>query len=213
MSYLVDQLIEAAKAGDLAGVQDTIARGADARSNADALLRNASTFGHLHVVQYLLAAGADARAYGVWALLGAASNGHLAVVQVLCSAGADIHALDAIALRRAAAKSHLSVVGFLRTCGAPVETLLDDIQTFSTAVQVALLSFGDVNALSAPDLARQGFCPEALCVLLERQGQAGLAEIIKASQMFEPLDLAACAELLEDLLARTAQLESLHVGP
>ncbi|MGA3070514.1 MAG: ankyrin repeat domain-containing protein [Terracidiphilus sp.] len=92
-----DDLINAAKSGDLPRVTTLLASGinVDAKSSKGATaLFVASYYGHLDVVQALLAKGADvnARSNGATALYIASQEGQLEVVQALLAKGADVTA-------------------------------------------------------------------------------------------------------------------------
>ncbi len=97
----MDELMQAAYAGDLAEVQRLIAAGADVNacdaSAWTALMKachNAELgHGHPEVVRALIEAGANIEApigYGVRPLMLAAGYGETAVVQALLEAGADV---------------------------------------------------------------------------------------------------------------------------
>jgi len=108
---LNDQIIEAAKAGDSAGLVALLDRNPDALHVRAApyewsLLHLAAHAGHLAVVELLLARGLDVntreKGDNTYAIHWAAAGGHLAVVRVLADAGGDVigrgddHDLDVI---------------------------------------------------------------------------------------------------------------------
>ena len=95
-----DPIHDAAKNGNLAGVQAQLDAGADVNAkdkNEWTPLHNAATQGHKEIVELLLAKGADVNAkhkYGLTPLHRAAFYGHKEVVQMLIAAGADVNAKD-----------------------------------------------------------------------------------------------------------------------
>lgn len=201
LSDLDNQLAQAAHHGDLACVKDLVAAGADANTDDALALRMAVQAGHAQVVDYLLTAGANANASGGYTLVWAAHQGDPDVVKLLLAAGADVNAFTAIDFAMHAGNA--PVIRLLREYGAWLrDDIRRDLSAHTPAVQVALLAAGDIDGLSAAAMARQGVCPEALCVLLERQGQAELATMAKSTRMLEPLTPEARADLLEELLVR-----------
>ena len=120
-------LIDAAKRGDLAIVQLLLSKVADVNAkndNGTTALIVASQAGHLNVVQALLAKGADVKAKrndGVTALILASSEGHLDVVRMLLNKRADVNAKDNdghTALILASQEDHHEVVQLLIAKGA-----------------------------------------------------------------------------------------------
>lgn len=204
------QLRDAAEAGDLAGVRSALDAGADVHFGNDEPLRLAAEHGHLAVVTCLLAAGADLHAQRDYALRWAAEGGHLDVVACLLTAGADVHAEENLALVWAAESGHAPVVQLLREHGADHGYILDELHRYSPAVQVACLARGDLTGVSLTDLVGRGLCPDAICVLLERQGHAALARMLSATQMLASLTPDARAEMLGDMLV-SASTELPHV--
>ena len=93
-------LLRSAEYGDLSGVQQALAAGADLNFRNDegrSALTIASMSGNLDVVAFLLARRADvsARDHSGWtALLGASASGRYEVVELLLDNGADINATD-----------------------------------------------------------------------------------------------------------------------
>lgn len=130
-------------------------------------------------------------------LIDAAKSGDLPGVQAALAAGADVNAEDYYALRLAAEYGHVSVVSCLLAAGADLR-----------GAQGFLLSNREVSERSATDLARKGVFPEALCVLLKRQGLVDLAATLSATKMLEPLTPAARAELLGESLATQTHPET-----
>lgn len=186
-------------------------------------LQQAAELGHLAVVQDLLVAGVNVRSAAAGtALLLAATSGHLGIVECLLAAGVDVHSGEGRGLRLAAGAyantafalsyaitgKHTAVVRLLREWGA---RLSDDIRASlglsQPDLQLALLSVGDIDGLSAADLAREGVCPEAICVLLSRQEHAEVAAMLKATQMLERMAPEARHAILVDMLADHTQPE------
>lgn len=235
MSDIDKQLVEAARAGGLAGVKTALAAGANIHADEERALQVAADNRHLHVLEYLLSQGADVHINGEYALCWAARHGRLDVARVLVAAGANIHvheeyplrtaayegqlevvnwlldmgayihAAGGSALLRAASMSHAEMVSLLLKRGAALKPIIKDLHTFSPAVQEAAMSHGKIRALSVSDLARQGVCSDALGVLLTRQGHGEAGAMIRATEILEPLAPDARAELLIDLMAQNQQ--------
>lgn len=122
-----NELIEAAKAGDLAAVQRLIASGAgvDAADErgwtalAHAVYDAEAGRGHADVVRALIAAGANMEAsigYGVRPLMLAAGYGEAEIVATLLNAGADVLAKNEggyTALAMAKQKHYVDVINML----------------------------------------------------------------------------------------------------
>lgn len=208
----------AAGSGQLAAVQCLLAAGADVHADNDAALRHAARSGHRDVVKCLLAAGADPSATdaeGYDALAEAAREGHLGVVETILLSGPNALVENNTALYWAAEAGNTERVTLLRENGADLLMAeLVDIGEFSPAVQAALLATGDVSHLDAVELTHQGLDPEVLVLLLERQGQADLAALLKATKMLEPLTPAERAEGIAPLVkpAQPANPKALQAG-
>lgn len=235
------KLFDTAEAGDMAGLQAVLAAGVDVHSGADLALRMAAQNGWLEAVQCLLDAGADVHTDGDYALRMAVENGHLDLVRCLLAAGADVHALNDHALCRAtwlghhditwhllaagaavearegaallwsATNGHIPVVRLLLAYGASIQSIRTELHRLPQTAQVAALAFGEVDSLSPPELARQGICPEALCILLKRQGHAEIAAMLTATQILEPMAPEARVAAFMQLLATPT--ENTHVAP
>jgi len=165
-------LIDAAKRGDLPQVQRLIAKGADV--NAKGEYTNSTPLfasiegGHREVVELLLAKGADvnARQTGMnqTPLMMASWNGHLEIVQALLANGADVNATAwnleyQTALMMASWKGHLEIVQTLLANGADVNAnyrgspgrshtslMLASEKGHTDIVQALLAKGADVNA-------------------------------------------------------------------
>lgn len=183
------QLLDAASAGDLAGVKAALAAGAD-----------------VHAVP---SDETDSLPFEeLCALRVAAINGHTAVVACLLDAGADAAAAG---LLEQALQGHADICYLLRRHGALLFDLRSRLAELNPAVQVALLGAGDVSTLAAPELAHEGIWPAALVILLERQGHAELAAMLTATQMLEPMAPDERGAVLAELMAQPP-MAVVHVG-
>ena len=97
MATIDDQLLKGASAGDLAGVAQALAQGANVNAKDEydnTALNWAALSGHAEVAKRLLEAGADVEnkgsGGGLTPLANAASRGHADVVQILLDHGARV---------------------------------------------------------------------------------------------------------------------------
>ena len=109
---LNQELIEAAKSGNLQLVQALKLKGVDIAFNNNQALRLSSANGYLEVVKYLLEQGADIHAENDYLLKIAAKNGHLAVVKCLIEKGADLYANNDCALKWASEDGRLEIIKY-----------------------------------------------------------------------------------------------------
>jgi beta-lactamase regulating signal transducer with metallopeptidase domain len=126
-------LLEAAEEGDVQGINDLLAAGADVNAPVDgdgSALIVAARRGRLEIVRLLLDRGADPN-IGVEgdgsAIIMAASQGHIAVVELLLQRGAHIDQVvdgDENALIQASAAGRLDMVKLLVSRGADVNVRL-----------------------------------------------------------------------------------------
>jgi ankyrin repeat protein len=151
-----DDLINAAKNGDLPRVIALLDAGADVNArrlvakydvNPDTPLMCASEEGHLEVVQALLAKGANVNARtdpGSTALMFASQKGRLEVVRALLGANADVNARSqngGTALMLASLNDHPDVVRALIDAKADVNAKMGD--GITTALTIASLAHND----------------------------------------------------------------------
>jgi len=108
-----EQLIKAAKIGDLNGVQRQLSHGAAAHTEHDAPLRWAASGPYIAIVELLLQNGANPAASNHEALRFAAANGHAEIVKLLLRWGSAAHAHNDYAMRFAAINGHADVVAIL----------------------------------------------------------------------------------------------------
>ena len=128
-SRLERALVEAAEEGDIADVQDLLARGADVNAAVDgdgSPLIAAARSGSRALVTLLLDRGADVNLAVEGdgnPLIMAAAEGHAAIVELLLARGADVNAVvpsDETALIQASGSGHLAIVRLLVARGADV---------------------------------------------------------------------------------------------
>jgi len=84
-----NQMIAAARAGEIDGVQVALIAGADVHYNQDATLCLAVWHGHVAMVSYLISTGADVHANHDEALRRAARDGDVPLCRILLASGAD----------------------------------------------------------------------------------------------------------------------------
>ena len=117
------ELVNLAKAGDAAGVQELLASDKMyIRKNKNLALRWAARRGHVDVVNILLTAGANVHSNDERPVCAAAEYGHVAVVEALLRAGAHVHASNDWPVRIASENGHLVVVKTLLEAGAALHT-------------------------------------------------------------------------------------------
>jgi hypothetical protein len=127
-----DPIHDAAKSGDIAGVQAELLKGVDVnakREGGSTPLHDAAEEGHEEIVELLIVAGADLYARtvpmlggGGWTPLhSAARQGHGEIVELLIANGTDVNSRDSIgksSLHDAALEGHKEIVELLIIIGA-----------------------------------------------------------------------------------------------
>jgi hypothetical protein len=182
------QLLEAAAKGDLAGVERSLASGADVEAkgaHGDTALNAASTWGHAAVVARLLEAGANFENLGGSAmtpLMNAASHGHFEVVDLLLAKGARVSDdLLSIVQTKVAILEENAEAGMVRREGVEVwKARQQFLVTARYRQELPAMS----AALGEDDLAKRRWAIQALA----EAGRRGL-------------DLSAAAEGLQGQLA------------
>ena len=133
-----DPIHDAAKIGDLAGVQAELDKGVDVnakREDGSTPLHGAALKGHKEVAELLIDKGADVHAKDKWGstpLHYAALGGQKEIAELLIAKGADVHARDewgSTPLHSAALKGHKEVAELLIDKGADVHAKGDDGKT------------------------------------------------------------------------------------
>ncbi len=119
-----EQLIHAAKEGNLDEVKRLHQNGADITADKNSALILASWKGHLHVVKYLIENGANISDQDNFALKWACEFRRLEVVKYLFEKGADI-TYNNVPLIGACFYNHLEIVKFLVEKGADVNLALN----------------------------------------------------------------------------------------
>ncbi|HBR70983.1 TPA: hypothetical protein DIC20_02615 [Candidatus Dependentiae bacterium] len=122
---LDEDLIDAAKNGDIKSVTELLDRSANIHAWRDRTLRKATKNGHTEVVKLLLDCKANIHADHDAPLRWAAKNGHTDTVRLLLDRGANIHARDDHALRLAALYGHTDTARLLLDRGANIHALDD----------------------------------------------------------------------------------------
>ncbi len=127
-AYLDDEIIQAAKDGDLVEVERLPEAGIDVNYHCDkhdgTALIWAAINGHTEIVEILLNFGADGNkqmTFGFTALMDAAENGHTEVVELLIDEGAKVNLKDnkgRTALMLASQEGHTEIVELLKNAGA-----------------------------------------------------------------------------------------------
>lgn len=191
-------------AGLMPNTQHTLAH-LSARNAIDRQLVTAAKAGDLEAVKAALAAGADPFARECSALGWGVLVGSLPIVQQLLARmktpdKEDLH----WPLRYAANAGNLTIAKALLGAGATLDHI-PPLQELSREIQALFAQHLNMET-AISDYALQGACPEALCVLLERQGQAELATMITATRMLEPLTPDERAVLLNQFLENPQHL-------
>ena len=133
---IAKQLIDAAKSGDIAGVQAELDKGVDVnakREGGSTPLHGAAEGGHGEIVELLIVAGADLHARtvpmlggGGWTPLhSAARQGHREIVELLIANGSDVNSRDSSgksSLHDAVLEGHKEIVELLIIKGADLNT-------------------------------------------------------------------------------------------
>ncbi|MGI9297487.1 MAG: ankyrin repeat domain-containing protein [Gammaproteobacteria bacterium] len=136
--FLEDNLLVAARDGELSEVRQLLTDGVNpnaAADNGSTALMSAAYQGHAEIAEILLSAGAHPNAAaddGGTALMWAAGQGHTEVVNVLLSAGAHPNAADnngVMALMAAAENGHAEIAKMLLSAGANPDAATDDGRT------------------------------------------------------------------------------------
>jgi len=131
-----DPIHDAAKSGDIAGVQAELDKGVDVnakREGGSTPLHGAAEGGHGEIVELLIVAGADLHARtvpmlggGGWTPLhSAARQGHREIVELLITNGSDVNSRDSSgksSLHDAALEGHKEIVELLIIKGADLNT-------------------------------------------------------------------------------------------
>ena len=110
---LDEDLIDAAKNGDIKSVTELLDRSANIHAWRDRTLRKATKNGHTEVVKLLLDCKANIHADHDAPLRWAAKNGHTEIVRLLLDRSADIHFENDAPLRDAAENGHTEIVRLL----------------------------------------------------------------------------------------------------
>lgn len=225
-------LWSAARAGDLARVQEALRQGADVNAkhpDGGAALIKAADRGHQEILQALLAAGAmvDGRdAEGWTALMWSAERGRLELVNLLIAAGADPKARNeagGVPIMPAALNGHVKVLKVLLEKGAEVNAAANDRSTAlmvaaregqTEALRFLLASGADPNLTTRDGLTALFFAVarnqlEAIRILLDKgvdvnaRAKAGATPLMLAAGQSEPAVLQLLIEKGADINAAT----------
>jgi ankyrin repeat protein len=113
-----DQLIDAAKTGDVQKIKDLLDRGSDIHHQFDAALHQAANYGRLEAARLLIDQGADIHARNGSAIVGAACSGHTEIVRLLLNLGVSVHSGDDNSLYMSAKNGYTETVRLLLERGA-----------------------------------------------------------------------------------------------
>ncbi|MEM9290702.1 MAG: PQQ-binding-like beta-propeller repeat protein [Acidobacteriota bacterium] len=164
-SYSVDDLLNAARLGDLAAVKTALAAGvavdATDRYGATALIK-AANYGQLEIVRHLISAGADLDIretfYGSSAISWAFFNNHRAVILELLDAGAtDREQVFDWALENESPEALRRVIAAGPIYASTLDPVLADAESLSAELQEVL-----ATAKSRPDLPPPTYSAEEL---------------------------------------------------
>jgi hypothetical protein len=119
-SYPNQNLLDAARCGDIGAIRAALAESAGGLNQA---LVEASKAGQVIAAGYLIDRGADLHASRDQALRLAARQGQAEVLRLLLDRGADLHAMDECALYWAASNDRLEAAQLLLERGADIDAL------------------------------------------------------------------------------------------
>lgn len=170
-SNIAHQLTSHAIHGDLAGIANLLALGADPNASQSVALRCAASNGHLECAKLLISAEAPSPTVVGAALLAAASSGHASCVSLLMAL-CDPKEGSSRALRAAAANNHTQCVKLLLPASAPKakssEALSSAARAGNLECLLLLMPASSPTAAGSRALrfaARHG-CPECFRTLL-----------------------------------------------
>ncbi len=133
---LNDDLIEAAKKGNIKTVRRLVEKGADINAREGFAMAAAAEYGHMHIVEWFHKRGVDEHEDfdAAFAMRGAIESGHAHIVRYLIEVcGFDVNADDGKALQTAASSGHEDLVALLLEKGADIHA--DDEQALRSAAE------------------------------------------------------------------------------
>jgi ankyrin repeat protein len=122
-----NDLVMAARVGNLREVKVLISQGADIHFMGDEAICIAAQKGHQDVVKHLVISGANFHVINDWPLRYSVKNSHIGVAKYLISQGADVHAKNDFPLRMAVQNNDFIMVKLLVESGADIHVNNDEV--------------------------------------------------------------------------------------
>ena len=159
------QLLQAAKIGDIKRTKNLIKHGADVDAKGRygwTALYLATKYNHVKTVQLLLDNGADVNARnnnGSTALQRAVDNKHVEIVQLLLSKGADVNAKDnsgRIILNNAVFLGNVKIVKALINAGADIEAKITSLPIIHFSIWIGQKDIANLLSEAGANITYRG---------------------------------------------------------
>ncbi len=159
------QLLQAAKIGDIKRTENLIKHGADVDAKGRygwTALYLATKYNHVKTVQLLLNSEADVNARnnnGSTALQRAVDNKHVEIVQLLLSKGADVNAKDnsgRIILNNAVFLGNVKIVKALINAGADIEAKITSLPIIHFSIWIGQKDIANLLSEAGANIAYRG---------------------------------------------------------